>query len=117
MTAVLCWRGRCLAQGKSPQAGGRTWLQQKAGEGFQRKSCRHVRGTGQLGLGALNRGGAQNESLIVRRYTLQWKYDSKFQAPGLKRFFEEEDPRKPAGHGGPIKAILARLHQAEVIEI
>jgi len=50
MTAVLCWRGRCLAQGKSPQAGGRSWLQQNAGERLKRKSCPHVwkADTGQL---------------------------------------------------------------------
>ncbi len=36
---------------------------------------------------------------------------------GLKRFFEEDDPRKlPAEMVERIKAILARLHQAEVIE-
>jgi toxin HigB-1 len=37
--------------------------------------------------------------------------------PGLKRFFEAEDPRKlPPDMVDRIKAILARLHQAEVIE-
>lgn len=36
---------------------------------------------------------------------------------GLKRFFEEDDPRKlPADMVDRIRAILARLHQAEVIE-
>lgn len=49
----------------------------------------------------------------MTRYTLQQKYDSKFAIRGL-RFFG--DPRKVAGHGDRIKAILARLHQAEVIE-
>jgi hypothetical protein len=45
MTAVRCWRRRCLAQGKNLQAGGRSWLQQNAGERLRRTSCRHVRGT------------------------------------------------------------------------
>ena len=40
MTAVLCWRGRCLAQGKNLQAGGRSWLQQKAGEWVRRNLAR-----------------------------------------------------------------------------
>ena len=31
MTAGRGWRGRCLAQGKSPQAEGRLWLPQKTG--------------------------------------------------------------------------------------
>jgi len=36
---------------------------------------------------------------------------------GLKGFFEEDDPRKlPADMVDRIRAILARLHQAEVIE-
>ncbi len=40
-----------------------------------------------------------------------------FRHPGLKRFFEEDDPRKvPADMADRIKAILARLHQAEAIE-
>ena len=40
-----------------------------------------------------------------------------FRHRGLKRFFEEEDPRKlPPDMVDRIKAILARLHQAEAIE-
>ena len=40
-----------------------------------------------------------------------------FRHRGLKRFFEEDNPRKlPADMVDRIKAILARLHQAEVIE-
>ena len=40
-----------------------------------------------------------------------------FRHRGLKRFFEEGDPRKlPPDMVDRIKAILARLHQAEVIE-
>jgi proteic killer suppression protein len=40
-----------------------------------------------------------------------------FRHRGLKRFFEEGDPRKLAPDMvDRIKAILARLHQAEVIE-
>ena len=40
-----------------------------------------------------------------------------FRNRGLKRFFEEDDPRKlPPDMAGRIKAILARLHQAETIE-
>ena len=40
-----------------------------------------------------------------------------FRHRGLKRFFEEDDPRKlPPGLIDRIKAILARLHQAEAIE-
>jgi len=71
MTAVLCWRGRCAAQGKSPQAGGRSGYNEKqgsacsgnlaamseetrgsyafgvfrlssAGEGWRRRRCRHI---------------------------------------------------------------------------
>ena len=45
MTAVRGWRGRCLAQGNSPQAGGRLWLQQKIGKRLKRNSCRYVGGT------------------------------------------------------------------------
>lgn len=40
-----------------------------------------------------------------------------FRHRGLKRFFEEDDPRKlPADMVDRIRAILARLHQAEAIE-
>lgn len=40
-----------------------------------------------------------------------------FRHRGLKRFFEEDNPRKlPADMVDRIKAILARLNQAEVIE-
>ena len=40
-----------------------------------------------------------------------------FRHRGLKRFFEAEDPRKlPPDMVDRIKAILARLHQTEVIE-
>ena len=40
-----------------------------------------------------------------------------FRHRGLKRFFEEDDPRKLAPDMvDRIRAILARLHQAEVIE-
>jgi len=40
-----------------------------------------------------------------------------FRHRGLKRFFEEEDPRKLSPDMvDRIRAILARLHQAEVIE-
>lgn len=40
-----------------------------------------------------------------------------FKHRGLKRFFEEDDPRKlPSDMVDRIKAILARLHQAEIIE-
>ena len=40
-----------------------------------------------------------------------------FKHRGLKRFFEKDDPRKlPPDMVDPIKALLARLHQAEVIE-
>ena len=40
-----------------------------------------------------------------------------FKHRGLKRFFEEDDPRKlPSDMADRVKAILARLHQAEVIE-
>jgi len=40
-----------------------------------------------------------------------------FRHRGLKRFFEDDDPRKvPADMADRIKAILARLHQAEAIE-
>jgi proteic killer suppression protein len=40
-----------------------------------------------------------------------------FKHRGLKRFFEENDPRKlPPDMVDRIKAILARLHQAESIE-
>ena len=45
MTVVRGWRGRCLAQGNSPQAGGRLWLYQKTRERVKRTSCRHARGT------------------------------------------------------------------------
>lgn len=40
-----------------------------------------------------------------------------FAHRGLKRLFEEDDPRKlPPDMVGRIRAILARLNQAEVIE-
>ena len=40
-----------------------------------------------------------------------------FRHRGLKRFFEEDDPRKlPPDMVDRFRAILARLHQAEVIE-
>jgi toxin HigB-1 len=40
-----------------------------------------------------------------------------FKHRGLKRFFEEDNPRKlPPDMVDRIKAILARLHQTEVIE-
>ncbi len=40
-----------------------------------------------------------------------------FKHRGLKRFFEENDPRKlPVEMVDRIRAILARLHQAETIE-
>ena len=40
-----------------------------------------------------------------------------FKHRGLKKFFEEADPRKLSPDMlGRIKAILARLHQAEAIE-
>lgn len=40
-----------------------------------------------------------------------------FRHRGLKRFFEEDDSRKvPSDMVDRIKAILARLHQAETIE-
>ena len=40
-----------------------------------------------------------------------------FKHRGLKRFFEEDDPRKlSADMVDRIRAILARLHQAEMIE-
>jgi len=40
-----------------------------------------------------------------------------FKHRGLKRFFEEDDPRKlPLDMVDRIRAILARLHQAEAIE-
>ena len=40
-----------------------------------------------------------------------------FRHRGLKRFFEEDDPRKlPPDMVDRIRAILARLNQAEVME-
>jgi len=40
-----------------------------------------------------------------------------FKHRGLKRLFEEDDPRKlPPDMVDRIRAILARLHQAEAIE-
>jgi len=40
-----------------------------------------------------------------------------FRHRGLQRFFEEDDPRKlPPDMVDRIKAILARLHQAETIK-
>lgn len=40
-----------------------------------------------------------------------------FRYRGLKRFFEEDNPRKlPSDMVDRIKAMLARLHQAEGIE-
>ena len=40
-----------------------------------------------------------------------------FKHRGLKRFFEKDDPRKlPPDMVDRIRDILARLHQAEVIE-
>ncbi len=40
-----------------------------------------------------------------------------FKHRGLKRFFEDDDPRKlPADMVARIRAMLARLHQAEGLE-
>ena len=45
------------------------------------------------------------------------KHDRKLQAPRTQELFEEEDPRKlPPDMLDRIKAILARLHQAETTE-
>ena len=47
MTAVRGWRGRCLAPGNSPQAGGRLWLYPKTEKRLKLTSRCHVRGDGE----------------------------------------------------------------------
>ena len=51
------------------------------------------------------------------RDTLHFFMIGSFKHRGLKRFFEENDSRKlPPNMVDQIRAILARLHQAEAIE-
>ncbi len=54
---------------------------------------------------------------MVMRDALHCVMIGSFKHRGLKRFFEENDPRRlPPDMVDRIKAILARLHQAETIE-